>query len=317
MNHKKYIIIVLSSIWFFIIIFAVYLIYLDPYWIWREEPPWLQKWQGHNRVLDIKHRFSKTAQSIIRKPNIIILGSSRVYRGIDTEKYHSKDMYNFGISSLTIREAKSYIQHFIRFTPVETIILGLDYFMFDNNGTYRPGFDPDTGNHKYPIKAISTSLISKTAFNDAKLALSGEHSGDGYWTRSGFKKTNPRNKKEIERVLVGFYKDEYVITDEEYEVLSKLLSMVTKNESVKLYVYISPLNSRHIERMKQAGMIEDFMQWKKRIKEILSEKNIELYDFSFENPFYNEEIIQSTEHWIDTSHFAPSIGDWILREIGI
>lgn len=316
MFYKKYIITTLILIIAPIMILSTFTFIYDPYWVWQKQPLWYKKWGGHNRALDIRHRFAKGIAVITRQSQIIIVGSSRVYRGINTEKYADKQVYNLGISALKIREAKAYIHHIIRWTPVKKIIFGLDFLMFNNKNPWIAGFDPSIADYKYIFKAIPASLMTKMAFKDVILALSGKHRGDGYWTYSGYKKTNPRTKKQLDKIINRFYEGAIIITQKEYQIFAELVNYVV-NSKVELKVYISPSNEKQLRKMKQSGKYDEYLKWRQTVNAILAQNKLSLYDFSENNPFFFDNIeTGSTKYWIDTSHFSSVVGDWLLTEIG-
>jgi hypothetical protein len=316
-SFKKYTILLLFFILVTLLSLAAYVYTNDPYWLFKSNPEWKVMYNGHNRVLDIRGRFAKSLQVAIQQPEIIIVGSSRIYRGIQTDSYSDFKVYNLGISNLRIREAHAFIIHAARWAPISEIILGIDYFMFDSNKKSEPGFDPSIIDFNYLPTAISTSLMTKMAFDDVKLSKSGVNKGDGYWTRSGFKFTNPRSAKDLELVLNSFYNNEKIITQKEFDVYKNILNFA-EQQNIRISVFISPLNHIMIEKMKKKKQYRKFMQWKNSIRSISLNHGVDFYDFSEVNPFFNDKIENaSTKYWIDTSHYSPYVGNWILNEIGI
>ena len=314
---KKYIIILLFLILMPLLALGVYVYKNDPYWLFKTSPGWKVRHNGHNRVLDIRMRFVKSLQVVFRQPEIVVIGSSRIYRGIQTSSYPHDGFYNLGISNMRIREAYAFVVHAVRWTPISEIILGLDYFMFDTNKKWESGFDPSISGASYLLTAAPTSLITKMAYDDVKLSLSGVHKGDGYWTRSGFKITNPRTAKDSARILKSFYNSEKIITIKEFEVYENILEFA-KRQNVRLSVFISPMNQKLLKRMMKKKRYTNFNQWKNTIRSISLKHTVKLYDFSETNPFFNDSIMNgSTKYWIDASHYSPYVGDWILTEIGI
>jgi hypothetical protein len=289
----------------------------DPYWIWRQEPPWYREGRGYNRVLDKKERFAKAIQLVARRPDVIVIGNSRVLRGIDTEGRGTSIWYNAGIPSLRIREADAYIRHALNWKPEATIIFGLDYIMFDSQTPYQPGFDKDVTRRRYLIKAIPISLFTKMAYKDARRVQKSSGDDDGPWTYSGFKVSSQRSREAVESGLEWFNNKRTVITPIEYEVFSGILDMAVHHK-VRLIIFLSPVNKRQVDGMKADGEYAAFMEWRKRVSAIARRKGVEFHDFSLDNPFYHDRIAAgSSKYWIDASHYSPVVGDWILRSIGL
>lgn len=317
LSYKTYVLALLIVVLGMVVISGIYVAKNDPYWAWRKVPPWYRQGGGYNRVLDTRQRFAKAIQIVTRQPDVIIIGSSRAYRGINTEGQHAQRWYNAGIPSLRIREIDAYIRHVLHWTPVKTIVLGLDYFMFDTNVQSLPGFDENLGGYTFLFKAIPTSLFSRMAYKDTRRALKGRRNPDGYWTYSGFKITNLRSQAVVEEGLQRLNAKKIALTPAEYDVYSGILEYVQQHE-VRLIVFLSPINIRQLEGMMDDGEYADFMVWRDRVGTMTREHGVAFYDFSLNNPFFIDRITAgSTPYWIDTSHYSPVVGAWILRSIGL
>jgi len=317
-SFKTYNIVFLFLFVGFVTCLGIFISLIDPYWLFHNDPIWNDRNHGCNRILDIKQRFTKPLQVFFARPKIVFVGSSRVYRGIPTEIYaNNYELYNFGISSMRIRELQAYTLHAVRWAPVEKVVLGIDLFMFNNFKKCESGFDPDTNSLGYLYKSLLTSLMTTMAIDDVRTVLKGTHSNDGYWTKSGFKHSNPRSVKQILKILKSFYVDKFIVTEDEYNSFYDLIDKL-KYSGIDVTVYISPLNRIMIERMREKGRYKMFLSWKNLIKKDIQEKNIKFFDFSEINPFFDDNMMSgSTNYWIDTSHFSPIVGDWIIRKLSV
>ena len=287
--------------------------YQDPYWIWREKPPWLEAHGGHNRVLDVRLRHAKAMQVLTRQPEHVILGSSRVYRGFDMEHCTGHQAYNLGLPRLRIAEAESYVRHLIHFVPLKRLVLGLDFLMFDADEPFVSGFDPELGSRKYVLAAWPASFFTTQAYDDSQLALHSQTRNDGYWDRNGFRFSNERDKGSLQGVFDRF--QSHRVTDKQYAQLDQLLNHL-RDANVKTDIYLSPMSKPHLEFFKDHGDWESFNSWRSRVLQIAAEHGVACHDFSTTSPFSEEDVQeQSTEHWVDSSHFQPVVGDWILNQI--
>src|SRR4051794_15441919 len=77
---------------------------VDPYWVFRRDPPWLAWTGGVNRFLDLDMRRAKPLQLFVRSAETVLVGSSTVYRGIDPSDLVDGVGYNLGLSSLMADE---------------------------------------------------------------------------------------------------------------------------------------------------------------------------------------------------------------------
>ncbi|MCP4292587.1 MAG: hypothetical protein GY780_12225 [bacterium] len=289
-----------------------YTAYNDPYWIFRESPPWLEAHKGHNRVLDIRLRHAKAMQLLTRQPEHVILGSSRVYRGFDMNQC---DGFNLGLPRLRIAEAEAYVRHLIHFTPVKRLVLGLDYLMFDADETFIAGFDPDLGSRKYVLAAWPASFFTRQAYDDSELAIKSKTRNDGFWHRNGFRFSIGRDQESLEGVYKKFQR--HRITKIQYDQLASLLDRLL-NAEVDTAIYLSPMSKPHLEFFEESGDLGNFNVWRTTVIGIAREKGIPVHDFSTSSPFSEEDIREeSSDHWVDASHFQPMVGDWILGEMGL
>lgn len=292
-----------------------YTAFFDPYWIWRQQPPWLEVHEGHNRVLDVRLRHSKAIQLLTRRPEHVILGSSRVYRGFDTDQGLAKGAYNLGLPRLRIAEADAYVRHLLHFSPMKTLVVGLDFLMFDADETFISGFDPDLGSRKYVLGAVPASFFTAQAFNDSRLAMTSKSKNDGAWRRNGFRYSNDRDEASIQNVYDRF--QHHRISEKQYEQLGQMLKRIAENK-VQVSLYLSPMSKAHLEHFKDVGDMQAFIQWREKVCSIAAEHGIVCHDFSTSSPFSNETVSEkSTDHWVDASHFQPVVGEWILNEMRV
>ncbi|MBP6951712.1 MAG: hypothetical protein KBC28_05825 [Alphaproteobacteria bacterium] len=287
-------------------------LWVDPYFIFRKSP-------FEPRLMSIDHhqRFAKSLQVITRQPHTILLGSSRVYRGFDV----GNDFYNMGISSLTLTEAASYIDHILLFTSVHTIVLGLDFWMCDKITPTLAGWDKNTGTLSYGIQSFLNALFNtekmfeafKTHFIDKKKIL-----GNEGWTYEGFFRTGTRSKNETQQMLRSYEKG-FLKTKINLKMLDILEEIIQRcqTKGVKLYIYISPLHPEIKAIYKQSHNASYFDPWREKIYQICSNSNIQFYDFSDflrdSPPLSNG----SNEFWLDHSHFSPKVGTIILQTLGV
>lgn len=295
---------------------GVYVYSHDPYWVFHTEPEWVKITNGHNRVLDMRHYFAKTLQVVTFRPDVLVLGSSRVYRGIPTNEdlFGAKRAYNLGISMMMIQELRTNLIHALRWTSAREVIIGLDFFMFDS--TYRKdSFDERVSEWTYVFRALLSSLITMKAYEDTRTVITGQAYKDGYWTRSGFIISNPRSGKRIEETFRNSCNGRNPVTEGEYQTFREILNLLSE-KGIQTSIFISPLNSRLVAKMKSTGQYQGFLEWKARTSAIASEYGLSIYDFSEKNPFFDTYPIgESNRDWIDSTHYSPSAGRWIIHAI--
>lgn len=319
-------------------------LYVDPYFAFRKSP-----FDERLPQMRVQQRFAKTLQVITRQPKVVLIGSSRVYRGFDVED----DFYNMGISSMTLVEASSYVKHVLNFTSAQKIVLGLDFWMIDEVTPTQAGWDKGTGTLPYTLKSFSRALLrGNEAFEIFKQFIHNNYatffhtlksflrallrgneafvifkefirdnrvpSREEKWTYTGFFHTGKLSKKDVDNGLRGYEKNMQKV-QVQLKMLSYLEDIIQlcKAKDVKLYVYISPLHPAIQEVYKKSKNSPYFNPWKESVASICKKADIPFHDLSDmlndSPPLENG----STDIWIDYSHFSPKIGKKILQNLGV
>ena len=319
-TYNKLVIIIFFG-YLFIVGYKVYL--ADPYWLWTNKPGWHDEFKGGNRVLDKKQRFTKLLQVVVQQPDIVILGSSRIYRGVDTEtlnKMYPKKIYNMGISSLKITEMEAFVKHIVKWTKTKKIIIGLEFHTFRGDILTLPGFEYNTGSLSVVIDSFFAAIFSKMAFKDAKSVYkNSEQWKDGKWNFSGYKDTIDRESHVIEKIFKDSERSYKGITvpDEHYKKLVKIIELAT-NEDVEITFLLTPMTKRQLSALKKSGALNQFKEWQKRIKHQLYKQEVIYFDLINDHPFVKEDLSNgSSREWIDYHHFKPVVGSWILSKFFI
>ena len=128
----------LVLLWLFIVgvgisIFWGTLIVVDPLGIWHF--PIIKGFNNYKVSQPAYLDFFKPYEYRMVKPDVVFLGSSRVYVGLCPDDYpdESVKVYNMGMSSLSIRDAYQYLKFMIRVHKPKKVYLGLDFFQFDSH----------------------------------------------------------------------------------------------------------------------------------------------------------------------------------------
>lgn len=160
MSHRRSVV-----LWFGIVTtsLAIYwgaLILVDPLGIWGAPiiPGFNNYKVGQPLTLDLW----KPYQYRMVKPDVVFLGSSRVYVGLAPKDYpdRSARVYNMGMSSLSLKDALAYVQFMITTHKPRKIYLGLDLFQFGTESAegVRAGFS------QHRLGRISGSWLSSLLF---------------------------------------------------------------------------------------------------------------------------------------------------------
>lgn len=292
-----------------------FVLYMDPYALYRANPIELA-----NSASDLRMRFVKGAQVVFRHTNLILLGSSTVYRGLDPSMLVGVRAYNAGVSSLRMREVVHYVNHIQMVTSADRIILGLEFFMFDGAVQTESGFDPRLGTLEGALMHSIGAIFSRQAILDAWRQLrTHDRDKDGVWFPNGFKQTNPRsqdqNSSQLERAK-SFYQKVNALLDEPYEDL-RIVIRSCQARGIRMQLFFTPSHRSYVNVIEQAGRGEQYRLWRRRVTEIVGEEGGELYDMAIENPAIDVLLAGSNLHYIDPSHYSTAQGAAILAALGL
>ncbi len=294
---------------------ATFVLHHDPYWVATGED------SGRVRpALDTRTRFSKAVQLVARAPRRVLVGSSTVYRGLDPAMIDDDvPTYNLGISSLRILEARHYVRHALRFAPVEEVVLGLDFFMFDAKQRTEPGFDPGLGGLDARIDMAFASVWSWHALLDAWRTGNRGTPTDGVWQHDGHKRSFPRTA-ESNAALLESAKREYAAMDPTrgpgLADLEALIALCAER-AVRLRIFLTPVHASYRAAIAAAGREEDFSRWKAGVLALATGKGVTILDMNLANPTIDSPLTASTRYYIDPSHYSPLVGAAILESLGL
>ncbi|MDY7014455.1 MAG: hypothetical protein SVX43_12805 [Cyanobacteriota bacterium] len=274
-------------------------------------------------------RLFKAIATIYKRPEIVLLGSSRTDLGLDPSYFREREdrAYNLGILGANMYEVLRYFQHAIANQPnLEQAIVGLDFFMFNQNRTPQMDFREerlgktrviltDWFNTTFSLNAIAASFA--TVESNRKNPNFDPYEENGLRNNRNFIKSNvPQSSivKGFEASLKKFLNDptlynNYQLSKEAFQSLKILIELCQQND-IDLKLFISPAHAVQWEAIRAAGLWEVFEQWKRGIAEIAP-----VWDFSGYNSITTEPVSDEMQNYLDSSHYAQNIGDLILNRI--
>jgi hypothetical protein len=318
MSPARFVTFTLAAMAALVVLTGALLVAVDPYWLWREAPPWTENGRGENRLLNTQMRFAKALQVVTRQPELILIGSSRVYRGMDPERLSgpAAEAYNLGLSSMRIHESVAYLRHALRWTRARTVVFGFDFFAFDARVPWEDGFDPDLGTLNFVLNAFPSALTNVRA----ALALRRpQRDPDGTWAANGFKHSEPRSADMLERLAAeasNLRYDGFVLDESGLAALADVLHEA-RGGGLELRLFISPLHEDEWALLERAGLAPRYAHWQRALYALAAELELTLWDFTAPNPFAGADLTGgSNRYYLDVSHYSPVVGDLILDRLG-
>lgn len=280
---------------------------------------------------------------------VILLGSSRVERGLDPSNpaWGSADTYNLGLGATNLWEVLRVFRYAVRHEPLEHVVLSLDMLMFNSNRQFEWDFRQSLFNEqrRYPEYRLGT-VLSRYAIESSRRVLERleENVTDANDDR-GFlpKGVGPgfdyrgASMKLLRNFMVnpksyGPYTDDGT----RWTMLREIID-TCRARGIRLTIILPPSHALDMEMLWVSGNWDAFETWKRRLAEIVSASNaahldlppIPLWDFTTHAgrnaeplpgpldpatrlPRFGSPVMQD---WIETSHFTKAYGDAIAARV--
>ena len=279
---------------------------------------------NHEKIKkDNNDRLFKAIDIIHLQPNAIIVGSSRTKQGINPEAtaLASQDFYNLALNGPNFYEVKRYIEHAIYNQPnLEEIILGIDFFMFNEDLANQPTFNEARLEKKHivvddAIKNLFSIDTFKNSMDTIKASQKSPDTIDENYGDNGFMPyRNFNNGEAIWRFhqsikLYFSLHSNYQFSQSYWNDFQEIVQLCKEN-NIKLTVFISPSHATQWESIYATKRWDVFEQWKRDLVNI-----VPVWDFSGYNSITTEPIAKYMKNYVDNSHYTPEIGDLILQRI--
>ncbi len=310
----------------------------DPYHEWRFAPTYASN-INLAYEMGLGGRFTRAYQVRFFRPKHIVLGSSRCSLGIE-ENYKAWPegrCYNLSVFGAGIEESLAFLRHAQGISKLDTVVLGLDLFSF--NQTKKPllqYYEGILSHNDYRFGWQTTRVRSTVSVNtlaeSCRLIRSDQPPTEN---RGKWMPTRPR----AFRVGVGQTVERYFSPDElrfsfkdsqggsSFESYRQLLAFCHEN-GINLKLFISPEHAVQQEVIDGFGLWDASEIWKRQLVKINEETAkhfgkppYPLWDFSEYNFITTEAVPRSDDpqgtmnYFFDPNHFKPEVGNRILDSL--
>lgn len=290
-------------------------VWRDPYWVFRDNPPWTDNGAGVSRLFDVEMRKIKPLQIARTRPSTLLIGSSVVYRGIDPRHLatDTRSTYNAGISSLMADELPQLAALAAEFKSTRRVIISLDYFMFS-------GLPPPPPLSPKIVSMVGRwELLVSTVLNlKAPFQLFGSNrlrTEPGVWHANGFKETPDFDADLTRRISAAQNVAAMDYRPQSLAYLDKALERLSARE---LHVVLSPMSSTQRDLLRDGGRDAELAAWRRDVAIVAANHGLKLHDLIANHPFNDFDPNKgSSRYWLDTMHFKPEVGRWVLTQIGL
>ena len=296
---------------------------IDPYDIFRHNKLWesnLTKPEKSNQ-----DRLYKTIDIINIKPDIILLGSSRLKQSLNPDHVafsNEETVYNFGIDASNTRELLSYLENsYINQKNLKQVILGIDHYMFNEFDKRQDAFLQKRLKNKH---IILTDLLNTLFSQDALIASKNtikenwnlpKKTQDLVRGDNGFfphrEPNNGKTEWRFSNIIEQYfgYHTQYKLSEDRFNDFKKIVEFCRQN-NIELIVFISPSHATQWEALRVTDRWDSFEEWKRKMVAITP-----VWDFSGYNSVTSEPIQPIMSNYVDNSHYTPNIGDFVLNRI--
>ncbi len=296
----------------------------------------------------VEHLRLTTPYAIERvRPQILLLGTSRVGRGLSTSHPALKGLrtYNAALPAVSLYEAWRTLQHANVVNPLRVVVLGLDNRMFyadtDGQGAFserRMAVDSSGARQRNPFAARLPDYASSLVSTDALLSsarvvryqgwarLSLEPNGQWVATTNefdsyhGFRAMTRNTLDRYRRYASGRFD-----MTRAAEPLREILRLCHRQD-IELRMFIPPAHAWHWEAMRLMRMTARFDEIRREIVRVNAEvaaefgrKPFPVLDFS---GYRGPNIVPAPKDPSDASlwyaesvHFTPTLGGVVLDEL--
>jgi hypothetical protein len=270
---------------------------------------------GASRLLDVEMRLVKPLQIARLKPETLLIGSSVVYRGLDPQDVAPRAgrAYNAGLSSLMAGELPVLAALAVDVGSVKRLVIALDYFMFTALPP-PPAIKPQLATASGRIEAIVATVLnpeapSHLAGRPSRRTEPGLWHGDGYKATPDFDAQLTRRITQEQKIAAMAYRPG------ELAFLDRALDLLRGRD---VTLVLSPMSGAQRELLRAGGRAEELAAWRRDVAALAARRGVPFHDFVSEHPFDDFDPEKgSSPHWIDTMHFKPALGRWVLSRIGL
>ncbi|MBL7525460.1 hypothetical protein I5282_02590 [Legionella sp. 30cs62] len=301
-------------------------------------------------------RLAKARAVEWKKPQTVIMGSSTAETGLDPEHpdWINKPVYNLGLSGANIYEVMRYLQHAQSIKPLKTVVLTVNFFMFNAYSKNRVDFSEEILNIDFngnlnpkSTTAYFSTLLTYDAINASLFTIKNQDKKNAF-KNNGQLVHNYRN--DLVNQLKG-YRNNFISAERYnrssflpppankyafYDLKNNIDTMnymkkiieICETNNTELVIIIAPEHVRLLETYKLLGLWEQYEQWQSKLVSLVNYHNMNhpnlqyaLWSFNNINQFTTEPLPVKDDHvtkmqWFwDPLHFKNEFGNLILSSI--
>lgn len=279
-------------------------------------------------------RTTKSIDVIKKDYDTLILGSSRALAGLDplAPNLIHKSTYNASLTATNMYEIHKVFELALQNENLKTIIISLDFLTFSDKRMFNRDFHTSRFATKYFWLLNLHQLISLQNFEYSLQTIIYNFKGiklKKNYTKQGFRQFIGEEipHRELFIKVSNRFLDTpsfFSYSQERLTLFKEILEKCHQN-NIELYIFTSPVHSRHLEVMRMLEKYTIFEQWKRDLVNTIEQVNQQypnkapflLFDFTGYNSITTEAIpakgSQEQMTWYtESSHYKKELGDLVL-----
>ncbi len=290
-----------------------------------------------------------------RRPDHLVLGTSRAQIGIsaDYAGWPPGETYNLSFPNASMLEIEAYLRHAHAIHPTKTALLGLDFFIFNENHVTSDHFDPKilAANDRFlgwiqedlrlAFSAVSATASYRTIEANLDDELICPLMPTGWRNPAHAAQFDSMHDKVHARIFMTasafitrrYSRDTNPVTTFEnvqsrmaFESYRNILRFCHEN-GIDLRLYISPIHASLSQTIASLGLWDAWELWKRELVRLNEEASVQgdgppfpLTDFSGYNEYTSEAIPSPATddemlYYIECSHFNHLLGNIVLSVV--
>lgn len=321
---------------------------VDPYLLF--DAPRVIGFNARKPAAATQQRMMKSYDVVRFKPNSVVLGSSRVNAGIDTQRgpwpSAFRPTYNMGFDGGGPYVAHRYLQHVMAYRGLALVIMGLDFEYFldwkresSREAEYQSRLAvmlngaPNQGQRQQHLVDLMRTLALNST-KDSVATMFANLAGEGRDIIDGnmngvdsiypYKKGFLLNYYNLNLLWIRAFNRVATKTEIKASEMLQLKSVLDLCEShgTRVVFFINPVHADLLDIYDRAGLWPLYEDWKRELTTLVAKysnrsDNALLWDFSGYHTLSTESVsleIPLRMYW-DASHYRPVVGDAIITRI--
>lgn len=324
---RRYLAIFLTSAAGFAVLLVLFNVLIDPFGLFRivtvpglnnDRRPALESWHRHTREIEI----------LRRRPDVLVLGTSRELYGIEPQRLvgsFGQRPHNAAIAAASIPELEATLVAGLRLARPQHILIGLDYFSFDDKRD--TGFVPNNGSLAIAVRNTKLVVRSTATFRGLEKSIETilasrcrpvgeEYPADGH-------RDIGLALKPCGKAAPGIPAPEAIANvagmfnfDKRANAMASIerIMAICVERRIDCRLFIGPMSGAYLTVLFDVDWA-GFQAWKRDLSALSERFGVAVADFSGAMAASTLPLAQEPDRFYDSLHFGPGIGGSIVAAL--